>query len=230
MPAILILLAIIALLAIVFLPQYWVTHVIKKHSHPSKQIPGSGGQFARHLLDKFNLQDVSVEQTQAGDHYDPQDRVVRLSDENFNNHSLSAIVIAAHEVGHAIQHHTHYPLFRLRRFLAITGIVAEKAGIVIFMIMPILTLISRAPIVGLLGSMSALALLGVGVLVHLVTLPVEWDASFNRALPVLKAGDYINEKDTQAAHQILKAAAFTYLAGALASLLNFSRWIAILRK
>jgi len=230
MSAFLIILAIIILLVIIFLPQYWVAHVIKKNQQPSDQIPGNGGQFARHLLDRFNLQDVAVEQTQSGDHYDPQDRVIRLSEDNFNNHSLSAIVIAAHEVGHAIQHGTHYRLFKLRGFLAVAGIIAEKTGIIIFMIMPILTLVSRAPIVGLLGSLSALALLGVGVLVHLVTLPVEWDASFNRALPILEAGDYIDDKDMHAARQILKAAALTYLAGALASLLNFSRWISILRR
>ena len=230
MPILLIIIFILFLLAIIFLPQIWLSRVLKKHHQPDDKFPGNGGQFARHLLDTLQIHDVSVESTDSGDHYDPRDKTVRLSADNYNKQSLTAIVVAAHEVGHAIQHHSHYRLFKLRQALAILAMGAEKTGIIIFMVMPILTLLSRVPAVGLITTGAAILVMSIGVFVHLVTLPVEWDASFKRALPLLEAGDYIQPEDLPAARKILKAAAFTYLAGALASLLNLSRWIAILKR
>jgi len=225
-----IILLILILLGIIFLPQLWLTHILNKYHQPEHKFPGSGGQFANHLLARLDIHDVTVESTESGDHYDPRQKSVRLGPENFNRQSLTAIVVAAHEVGHAIQHHSHYRLFKLRQALAVIAIIAEKTGIVIFMIMPVLTLISRAPAVGVITTAAAIAMMSIGVLVHLVTLPVEWDASFKRAMPLLEAGDYLHKDDYPAARKILKAAALTYLAGALSSLLNLSRWAAILRR
>ncbi len=230
MHLLLIILLIALVLGIIFLPQLWLTRTLKKYHQPSDRYPGTGGQFASHLLKQLGIDEVKVEATTAGDHYDPTDKMVRLGDDNFNNRSLTAIVVAAHEVGHAIQHKSRSRLFRLRQVLAILATVAEKTGVIIFMLMPVLTLVSRAPVVGILTTVAAVSLMSVGVLVHLITLPVEWDASFKRALPVLEAGQYLNEEDYPAARKILKAAALTYIAGALASLLNLSRWIAILKR
>ena len=77
---------------------------------------------------------------------------------------------------------------------------------------------------------AGLATMGISTLVHLVTLPVEWDASFKRALPVLRQGSYLTPEDEQGARRILNAAALTYVAASLASLLNLWRWIALLRR
>jgi Zn-dependent membrane protease YugP len=230
MQLLLIILLILLFLGIVFIPQVWLTRTLKKYHQPADKFPGTGGQFAVHLLKQLGINEVNVEATQSGDHYDPRQKMVRLGEDNFNNKSLTAIVVAAHEVGHAIQHKSRYRLFRLRQALAVLAIFAEKTGIIIFMIMPVLTLVSRAPIVGIMATAAAVALMSIGVLVHLITLPVEWDASFRRALPLLEAGEYLDTEDYPAARKILKAAAFTYLAGALSSLLNLSRWIAILRR
>jgi Zn-dependent membrane protease YugP len=230
MQLLLIILLILLVLGIIFVPQIWLTRTLRKYHQPADKFPGTGGQFAVHLLKQLNIEDVNVEVTPSGDHYDPRQKMVRLGEDNFNNKSLTAIVVAAHEVGHAIQHKSSYRLFRLRQALAVLAIVAEKTGIIIFMIMPVLTLVSRAPIVGIMATASAVILMSIGVLVHLITLPVEWDASFRRALPILEAGEYLDTEDYPAARKILKAAAFTYLAGALSSLLNLSRWIAILRR
>lgn len=230
MQLLIVLALILFLLAIIFLPQIWLTRTLNKYHQPDDKFPGNGGQFARHLLDKLNIKDVNVEGTQSGDHYDPRSKTVRLSPDNYNKQSLTAIVVAAHEVGHAIQHHAQHRLFKTRQRLALLAVIAEKAGVVVFMIMPILTLVSRTPAVGLITTLAAVAMMGVGVLVHLVTLPVEWDASFKRAMPLLEAGNYLDPDDYPAARKILKAAALTYLAGALSSLLNLSRWIAILRR
>ena len=97
----------ILFITIIYGPHLWATLTFKRYARERKDIPGSGSELAQHLLERFDMHEVKVEQAQSniGDHYDPTDRAVRLSEENFNSHSLTAITIAAHEVGHAIQHH-----------------------------------------------------------------------------------------------------------------------------
>ncbi|NOY67562.1 MAG: zinc metallopeptidase [Gammaproteobacteria bacterium] len=226
----LIAIGILLLLGLIYLPNIWLTRTLKKYEQPKDKFPGTGGQFASHLLKQLKIDDITVELTEKGDHYDPVSGCVRLSPQHHNEKSLTAIVVAAHEVGHAMQHKSQYGLFKLRTFLAITANITEKIGVLILMITPILTLISRSPTIAVVTTLSAIAFMGIGLTVHLITLPVELDASFKRALPVLKAGHYLDEEDYPAARKILKAAALTYVAGALTGLLNFSRWMAILRR
>ena len=218
------------LLAAIYGPQFWARRVFKRHSQHSPHSPGSGSELARHLLDKFQLSHVGVEVTNLGDHYDPETRMVRLSEDNFNAKSLTAITVAAHEVGHAVQHAQDHPMLLLRSRLVRVAVSAEKFGSVAIIAMPFLTAFTRAPSVGLLMFIVAISSMLVSTIVHLVTLPVEWDASFGKALPVLKAGKYINENELKNAEKILRAASFTYVAGSLASLLNLWRWISILRR
>jgi len=226
-----IIITVVVILGLVFLPGYWVKKVLTKYQEPDDLFPGTGGELAVHLLDKLNINDVSVEETEPGqDHYDPVAKVVRLSPDNFNRKSLTAITVAAHEVGHAMQHASGYSLFKLRHKLVHFAVYFEKLGSMAILAMPVVTLVTRSPAVG--GFLFLVGILGIafGTLVHLVTLPVEWDASFKRAMPVLVEGEYINDMQSKHAHKILKAAALTYVAGSLASLLNFYRWIAILRR
>lgn len=226
-----IIITVVLVLGLVFLPSYWVKKVLTKYQEPDDLFPGTGGELAVHLLDKLSINDVSVEETEPGqDHYDPVAKVVRLSPDNFNRKSLTAITVAAHEVGHAMQHASGYPLFKLRHKLVHFAVYFEKLGSMAILAMPVFALVTRSPVIG--GSLLLMGILGIafGTLVHLVTLPVEWDASFKRALPVLIEGEYINDMQSKHAHKILKAAALTYVAGSLASLLNFYRWIAILRR
>lgn len=221
---------IILVLVISLLPQYWLRKVLRHYHSPADKFPGNGGQFARHLLDRLGLDQVTVEQTEQGDHYDPQQLAVRLSADNYTGKSLTAIVVASHEVGHAIQHHSHYPLFKWRQNMAMLAGVTERAGMLMLMILPLLGLLSRSPYLAMITALVAVGFIAVGILVHLITLPVEWDASFRRAMPILEAGDYLSPDDYPAAKRILRAAALTYVAAALASLLNFSRWLTILRR
>ena len=90
-------------LAIIFGPSLWVKFVMRKYSSENPEIPGTGGELAKHLIKKFSLKDVTVEVTELGDHYDPIEKEVRLLREHYESKSLTAIAIAAHEVGHAIQ-------------------------------------------------------------------------------------------------------------------------------
>ena len=226
-----ILLLLVLVLVAVFGPQWWAQRTFKRYADTRADIPGSGAELARHLLQRLDMQHVKVEQTQEGnDHYDPSAKAVRLGPRNYDDNSLTSITVAAHEVGHAIQDHRHEPMLALRHQLVTFASRVQRLGAGMLVLIPLITLLTRSPRLDLLVLLAGIASLGVSVLVHLVTLPVELDASFNKALPILFKGDYIAKKDRPAARRILKAAALTYVAASLASLLNLWRWIAILRR
>ncbi len=221
---------IVLLLLAIFGPQWWAASVLRRHGRPRPDFPGTGGEFARHLLDQFQLDDVKVEVTEAGDHYDPEARAVRLTAEKLDGKSLTAVTVAAHEVGHAIQHHLGYKPLQWRTRLVRLAQLAEKAGAGIMMVLPVVALLTRSPVAGLVTLVVGLGGMAVSFIVHLVTLPVEWDASFGRALPLMKAGGYLNQRDEKAARRILQACALTYFASALASLLSVWRWLKMWRR
>jgi Zn-dependent membrane protease YugP len=104
-------------LGLIFLPGLWVQHVMSRYSEPADRYPGSGAELARHLLDQHGMHGVKVEETNEGDHYDPNDKVVRLTADKFAGRSLTAITVAAHEVGHALQDKTGYKPLRYRSHL-----------------------------------------------------------------------------------------------------------------
>jgi len=218
------------LLALVFGPGLWVKRVLEKYSSPADRYKGSGGQLARHLLDRYGLQTVTVEETEQGDHYDPVDKVVRLTPDKYHGRSLTAITVAAHEVGHAVQDHTNYVPLRLRHHLVTLLNPVQRLGAGILMVSPFIGALTRIPSLGLLMFFGGLLTLGTATLVHLVTLPTELDASFRRALPMLDEGEILVESDRPHAQRILTAAALTYVAASLMSLLNVARWWAILRR
>jgi len=218
------------ILAIVFGPGLWVQRVLAKYSEPPDRYPGTGAQLARHLLDKHRLQHVKVEETAEGDHYDPEDKTVRLTEDKYSGRSLTAITVAAHEVGHAIQDHNDYGPLRLRSHLVRAARKFEKLGAGILLISPFIGALTRAPGIGVIMFAGGLLTLGSATLVHLVTLPTEIDASFNRALPMLERHRILKQVDQPHARKLLRAAAFTYVAASLMSLLNIARWWAILRR
>lgn len=224
------LIVLLLLLASVFLPQVWVQHVLARYNRkPEVNFPGTGGELARHLLLRFGLEDVQVERTDKGDHYDPSTRCVRLTADKFDGKTLTAITVAAHECGHALQHAGAEPMFMLRSRLAHSAVWAARLGSFLIFAAPMLALLSRAPSPALVSVLGGFLIMGFGVLVQLVTLPVELDASFRKALPVLEAG-YLEPDQVPAARRILRAAAWTYVAASLAGLLSFWRWLAILRR
>jgi Zn-dependent membrane protease YugP len=220
------------LLAAVAIPGLWVKRVLHRYSEPADRYreKGTGAQLARHLLDRFDLQHVAVEIAPAGDHYDPEARAVRLMEDRYHGHSLTAITVAAHEVGHAIQDARSERLFRHRQNLAKLAVRGQQFGSLILLAAPVVMLITRAPGVGAAFIAVAILSMLMGTLVHLVTLPVELDASFGKALPILEQGNYLHDGDLPHANRILKAAALTYVAASLASLLNLGRWLAVLRR
>jgi len=218
-----------AVLAVVLLPQLWVRFTLDKHAAERPDLPGTGGELARHLLNRFDLPNVKVEMTDKGDHYDPKDKAVRLLKAHHDGKSLSAVAVATHEVAHALQDARGERMLALRQRLAEFAMWTDRGAGVFFIAAPVLAALVRSPaaLIGVIGI--GVALLAVRVIVTLVTLPVEVDASFSKALPILKDGSYLDERDLPAARSVLRAAAFTYVAGALISLVNLRRWARLLR-
>ncbi|MEM7426386.1 MAG: zinc metallopeptidase [Pseudomonadota bacterium] len=215
--------------AIIFLPGQWVKFVMARHSGERPDIAGTGGELAEHLLQAADLAHVTVETTEQGDHYDPEDKAVRLSEANFTGRSLTAVAIAAHEVSHALQDAHGYAPLKARTGMAGTVHTIQRIGSVVLMATPLVGILTRVPHIMALEVLVGLALIGSSVVMHAVTLPVEFDASFKRALPILDKGNYIDKDDLPAAREVLRAAALTYVAAALMDLLNIARWLRILR-
>ena len=215
---------VVGMLALIVGPGLWVKAVIARYSHPANRYSLSGGEFARQLLDQLGLKHVRTEVTESGDHYDPLKKAVRLSAQNFDGHSLAAVTIAAHEVGHAIQDAKGFKPLRWRTRLVRWVGPVEKVGAGLLMVAPFTVALTRAPVVGLITLLGGFLTLGSGAAVHFLTLPTEFDASFGRALPLLSSRKLLLPGDEPGARRLLTAAALTYVAGSLASLLNLARW------
>ena len=215
-------------IAIIFGPSLWVKLVMKRYSSEKPEIPGTGGELANHLIERFSLKDVKVEVTELGDHYDPIEKKVRLLREHYESKSLTAVAIAAHEVGHAIQDHQGDKRLATRtKMIPVVDKVARWSVAIIYL-SPVIGIITRHPM-----PFSLLLLLGLSgfiarMMVHAVPLPIEYDASFSKALPLLREGNYVSQSDEKAVSLILKAAALTYVSAALADILNIGRWIVLL--
>jgi len=216
------------ILALIFGPSLWVKLVMKKYSLEKPEMPGTGGELAKHLIERFSLKGVKVEVTELGDHYDPIEKKVRLLREHYESKSLTAIAIAAHEVGHAIQDQQGDKRLATRtKMVPIVDKVA-RWSVAIISVSPVIGIITLHPM-----PFSLLLFLGLSgfiarMTIHAVTLPIEFDASFSKALPLLTEGNYVSQSNEKAVSRILSAAALTYVSAALADILNLGRWIAIL--
>ena len=223
------LLALTILLVVLLGPQWWVRHVLERHGVERPDLPGTGGELARHLLDAAGLHGVKVELTGDGDHYDPEGLAVRLLPQHHDGRSVAAVAVAAHEVSHALQHARGERAFALRFGLVKKLVWVDRVASGILLLAPVVFLLVKAPVLVALQIVAGLLLLGIRVVVHIVTLPVELDASFTKALPVIARGRYLAVPDLPAARSVLLAAALTYVAAALATLLDVARWFRILR-
>ncbi|HEX2303863.1 MAG TPA: zinc metallopeptidase [Gaiella sp.] len=199
-------------LIIGFAVQAWLKKTVATHMQVQVTNGLSGADVARQILDRNGLQGVPVEPAPGGplsDHYDPRKKSVHLSEPVFAGHAVASTAIAAHEVGHAIQHAKAYAPFRLRS--AMWPVVAFASNAWIFLLM----IGAFAQIFGLVTF--AIILYAVVVLFQLVTLPVEFDAS-RRAMNQLNDMGLVTRGESQGARKVLTAAAMTYVAGALAAL------------
>jgi Zn-dependent membrane protease YugP len=200
----------IAIFGLGFLAQAWVRSAHRKGSETRVSSGLTGAQAARRVLDGEGLFDVPVERVpgELSDHYDPKARTVRLSESTYDRPSPAAIAIATHEVGHALQHAQASAFFRLRALVAPAAIAAQWGWFVLLM----LGLMLGA--VGLVWL--AIAVYSVVILFHIVTLPVEIDAS-RRAGALMQRHMLITASEADQTRPVLTAAAATYVVAAVSS-------------
>lgn len=214
---------VILMLIIIVLPLYANIKINSTYSkYSKKQNSGklTGKEVAEKILEMNGLSNVKVGRINGSltDHYDPRNKTISLSDGIYNSNSISACAVAAHEVGHAIQDKERYSMLVFRsKLVPVVNFTSRLSSILVFsgFIFDLFNFITIGAI-----------LLTVGLFFQLITLPVEFDAS-KRAKEELQKCGLIEKQDTKGATKVLKAAAFTYVAGFLASALQIARLLLI---
>jgi len=214
---------IIYFLLVLIIPIYAqikVKSTFNKYAKVSSTSGMSGAEVARKILNDNGLFNVAVEETRGylSDHYDPRAKVVRLSSANYHGHSVAGTAVAAHEVGHAIQDAKDYGFLRFRHSLVPVANFSSNFSW-IFILIGIFSQASGMLLVGI-------ALLALGVLFQIVTLPVEFNAS-SRALTQMTTSGIINSNENVYAKRVLNAAALTYVAAAAVAVMELLRLVLI---
>ncbi|GAA6515142.1 zinc metallopeptidase [Merdimmobilis hominis] len=197
-----------------------VNSTFNRYSHVRCRQGYTGSQIARRILDANGLTDVRIEGIRGNltDHYDPTARVVRLSDSVYDSPSIAAIGVAAHEVGHAIQHANSYAPLTIRNAIIPVTNIGSKLSIPLILLGVVM---SFQPLVTV--GIVAFSLMAV---FQLITLPVEFNAS-SRALATLNGEHYLDEEEVYGARKVLSAAALTYVAALVMSLAQLMRLVAL---
>jgi len=208
----------IILFLISMLPVVWLNYVFKKNDEILPNMPFNGIEFGNQLIKELELKDVSLEKTLIGDHYDLDQRKVKVGEDRLKKKSLTSISIICHEIGHAIQHAENYtPLITRTKLVKNTLWINKIAFAVIYIGLPIIFATGYLPFIKVCILLILLSLF-IGVVIHLVTLEVELDASFNKAMPIIQKK--IPEVYHDSCRSILRAAAFTYVVGVFKNLIS----------
>lgn len=198
--------------------QFKVKSTYKKYAKVRSTSGMTGAQVARLILDQNDLRDVKVVESRGflSDHYNPMTRIVALSSQNYHEASVAGTAIAAHEVGHAIQHKEAYTFLQWRHKLVPVANISSNASWIFVMI----GIFATMPNMLLLG----IILLAVGVVFQLVTLPVEFNAS-SRAMTEIVSHGVIRNEEEKHAKKVLNAAAMTYVAATAVAVLELLRLV-----
>lgn len=214
------LLFILPALALSLYAQFKIKTTFERYSQVRSQRGITGREAAAIILRRNQMGHIAIEAVPGSlsDHYDPRARAVRLSETVYGNNSLAAIGVAAHESGHAIQHHQRYGLLELRHSIVPVSNFASSASFPILL----LGFIMRSPSLILAG----IILFSLVVLFHVVTLPVEINAS-QRAVAELSAAGLVSNDEIPMVKQVLGAAALTYLAATISAVANLLYYLLI---
>lgn len=176
----------------------------------------SGFEVARKILDENGLKDMYIVEVKGNltDHYDPSQKVVRLSSDIFHGETIAAAAVAAHECGHAIQDKENYTFMKIRAFLVPIVNFATNMAYILFLISILLQMVDML--------MVSIVVVFLSLIFQVVTLPVEFDAS-KRALKQLNDLKLLDKEEHEGSEKVLKAAAFTYIASVLSAILNLVR-------
>ncbi|TYB30345.1 MAG: zinc metallopeptidase [Candidatus Mcinerneyibacterium aminivorans] len=214
------------LLIPVIILSFWAQHKVKatfkKYSKEMADKRISSNEVARDILRRSNM-NIPIERVkgQLSDHYDPQEKVLRLSDSVYGKNNISAIAVAAHEAGHALQDSKGYMPLKIRNAFAPVANIGSKLAF---------------PLIFIGFLLQAFSLLKIGIIFYaaavifsIITLPVEFNAS-STALNIIKNNGYLNSNELTGAKKVLNAAAMTYVASTLAALVNLLRFILLARR
>ena len=215
-------------LLISFIPILWVNYVFKKNDTILPNMPFDAYEFGEDIIKELKLKNVRIEKTLIGDHYDLVEKKVKVHADRFKRKSLTSISIMCHEIGHAIQHAQNYsPLITRTKLVKNTQWINKISMAIIYIGFPLvfatgsLSLIKFCALIILLSTL-------IGVIIHLITLEVELDASFNRAFPIIKKK--IPEVYHNSCRSVLRAAAFTYVVGVFKNLISLRMIWTVLSK
>ena len=202
---------------VVFLPSLWVNYVLKKNNKILSDMPFTGSQLGQIILEEQQITNVTIEPIKLLDHYNPKEKKIHISEDKLNKKSITSIAVVAHEIGHAIQDKENYKPLIIRQKLIEKTIIFQRVGsFLLFIGLPSIFALTKSPLITFVAAIIIMGCLSTNVLIHLITLPVEFNASFKRALPILKK--YVPKKNMIECRSVLRAAAFTYLAQSIVSI------------
>ena len=209
-------------------PIIWYNYIFKKNDNVLINMPFTGSEFGRELLQEHNLNDVQIEATKLGDHYDLINKKVMVLEDRLAKKSLTSITIICHEIAHAIQHKENYkPLKRRNVIIKSTSWITQLGSGILLIGFPIIFATGSYGFIKICLAVAAFSLL-ISALIHLITLDVEIDASFNKAYPIIK--QKVPVEYHQACRSILLAAALTYVIGVFRSFFSLRFiWLLITR-
>lgn len=196
-----------------------VKRTFAKYETVGTQKGMTGAQAAQNMLERAGVTDCRFERVSGrlSDHYDPRDKTLRLSEPVYDSSSISAIGVACHEAGHALQHAQGYKWLQMRSTLVPVTNISSKMSMPVLMVG--MLLLSLAPTLGTWVVVLGCLLFAAAVVFSVVTLPVEWDASARAKTAMVDAG-IVNQQEADGAGKVLNAAFLTYLAAAITSLLT----------
>ncbi len=200
-----------------FIPSLWVNYILKKYNKILPDMPFTGRELGNKILEEQKLNNVSINPIKQLDHYNPIDKKIHISDDKLNKKSITSIAVVAHEIGHAIQDKENYKPLKLRQSLIERTMIFQRIGSFLLIIgLPSIFAFTKSPFITFIAALVIMGCLTTNVLIHLITLPVEFDASFKRALPILTK--YVPRENMYQCKSVLRAAALTYLAQSIVSI------------
>ena len=209
-------------------PIIWYNYIFKKNDKVLINMPFTGYEFGQELLHENNLNDVQIEATKLGDHYDLINKKVMVLEDRLGKKSLTSITIICHEIAHAIQHKENYkPLKRRNVIIRNTSWITQLGSGILLIGFPIIFATGSYGFIKICLAIAAFSLL-ISALIHIITLDVEIDASFNKAYPIIK--QKVPAEYHEACRSILLAAALTYVIGVFRSFFSLRFiWLLITR-
>ena len=199
-------------------PGLWVNYTLNKYDDALPNMPFTAKEFGLNLLKEQNLDEVNIEDTKIGDHYDTSSKTVRVKPDRLDKKSITSITVMCHEIGHAIQHKENYPpLIRRQKIISKTEWLNKLSSLLLYAGIPTILATGAIPFIRVCVIIIFVSIL-INVVSHLITLDVELDASFKRAMPILE--NKIPKEYHSSCKSILRVCAFTYVISSLTTILD----------